>query len=94
MKSNDISQIPVVDSEMIVGSITENKLLEYIFEDPLNNINHSIKTIIEEPFPMVDIKLAITELKKFMDKHSQAVITEDNIGNKHIITQYDILQAL
>jgi cystathionine beta-synthase len=94
MKDNDISQLPVYKDEIIVGSIMENKVLEIIFSDPLNHRDKKVGEFLDSPFSMVDIEMPIKELNKFISRSSPAVIAKDNTGELHIVTQYDIIQAL
>jgi cystathionine beta-synthase len=94
MKDNDISQLPVYKDEIIVGSIMENKVLEIIFSDPLNHRDKKVGEFLDSPFSMVDIEMPIKELNKFISRSSPAVIAKDNSGELHIVTQYDIIQAL
>lgn len=94
MKQNDISQLPVMEGESIIGSITENTLLEFVLNNPLQNSDKAVKEIMEEPFPTVAMDMNAKEINRYMSKKTPAVITEDQTGTKHILTQYDILQAL
>ncbi len=94
MKEHDISQLPVLNNGEIVGSITENKLLEYLLENPSTHGTTSIELIMNEPFPTVSLELSLKDLNKYISKINPAVVTSDRSGNKVIITQYDIIQAL
>jgi len=94
MKEHDISQLPVLQNESLVGSITENKLLEHLLESPLYNGDKEIGSIMGDPFPMVSLDLSLKDLNKYISRTNPAVITSDRSGNKVIITNYDIIQAL
>lgn len=94
MKDNDVSQLPVTESENIIGSITESSLLEFILSNPLENSNKSVSDIMGESFPTVDIDMNVKELNKYISKTNPAVLTKDAMGKIHIVTQYDIIQAL
>lgn len=94
LKSNDISQLPVTKDDEVIGSVTESKLLSYILDNPLDNVGQTIEVIVEKPFPKVSPDLPISDLNLYIDKNTPAVIIEDNIGQKHVITQYDIIRAL
>ncbi len=94
LKSNDISQLPVTKNGDMIGSVTESKLLSYILDNPVHNADQKIDVIIEKPFPKVSLDLPIRDLNLYIDKNTPAVIIEDNIGEKHVITQYDIIRAL
>ncbi|MFZ1703012.1 MAG: pyridoxal-phosphate dependent enzyme [Saprospiraceae bacterium] len=94
MKDHDISQLPVLNGEEIVGSITENKLLEFLLENPLTNGDTKVSGIMGDVFPSVSLDISLKDLNKYISKNNPAVITSDRSGNKVIITQYDIIQAL
>ena len=93
-KENDISQLPVIDNDAIIGSITDASILEHILVSPLTNSDHTVKEIMGEPFPKVKLDLPINQLNKYISKENQAVLVEDTLGNLHIITQYDIIRTL
>ncbi len=94
MKEKDISQMPVTEDGQIVGSITENIVLTHLLENPLNNSEKLVKSIMNDPFPMVNEDLPVSQLSKFINKKIPAVIAKDRAGNLHIITKYDIIQAV
>ena len=94
MKENDISQLPVMDGEKIVGSVSESALLEFILSNPLANTDKNVSEILEEGFPVVDMEMNAKEINRYMSKNTKAVISKDQTGTLHILTQYDILQAL
>lgn len=94
MKEEDISQLPVMDSDKIVGSVNQSRLLEYILSNPMEHTGNAVAEIMGEPFPTVKMDMAAKDLNKYISKYNEAVVTEDNSGTLHILTQYDILQAL
>ncbi|MBK8700049.1 MAG: pyridoxal-phosphate dependent enzyme [Saprospiraceae bacterium] len=94
MKANDISQLPVSRGNEMVGSITESKILEHILNNPLKNIDTQASEITDAPFPLVSLDMPVKELNKYISKNNPAVLVQDNMGSMHIVTQYDIIQAL
>lgn len=92
MKEYDISQMPVMNGEDIVGSVTENAILTYILENPLNHAEQAVSDIMDPPFPQVDEDMALSKLNKYITKKIPAVMARDKAGNIHILTKYDILQ--
>jgi cystathionine beta-synthase len=94
MKANDISQLPVFKGEDIVGSITESKVLDIILANPLQNSERTVGESMDAPFTMVNMDMPLKELNRYITKSSQAVLVKDNTGALHVITQYDIIQAL
>ncbi|GLR18282.1 pyridoxal-phosphate dependent enzyme [Portibacter lacus] len=94
MKESDISQMPVMENNEIVGSINESQVLSFILENPVNNADKSVKEIMGKPFPIVDSQLSARELNKYISKDVPAVVSKSNTGDFHIVTQYDLIQAL
>lgn len=95
MKDNDFSQMPVVDSDdKIVGAITETTVLSYLLENPMLHSDHKVESIMREPFPEVESNTTITQLRHYISKENPAVIAKDRSGGRHLIAQYDILQAV
>jgi len=94
MKEYDISQMPVMKGDEIVGSVSENTILTFILENPMNHAEKPVSEIMDEPFPMVNEDLAISKLNKYITKKIPAVMAKDKAGNVHILTKYDILQMI
>jgi cystathionine beta-synthase len=94
MKDRDISQMPVMEGDEIIGSITETTVLNYLLENPMNNSENRIESILEPAFPMVEVDLPCKQLSKYFSKKTPAVIAKDKAGMLHILTQYDIIQAV
>ncbi len=94
MKSHDISQMPVMSNGGIVGSITESGVLSYLLENPLQNTEKKVETIMSDAFPVVAEETAFSQLSKYINKKIPAVIAKDKAGGYHIITKYDIIQAV
>ncbi|RME19055.1 MAG: cystathionine beta-synthase, partial [Bacteroidetes bacterium] len=46
------------------------------------------------PFPVIDITASIDEIAQLINKDNNAVLTRDMLGDYHIITKYDIIQAI
>ena len=94
MKDLDISQLPVMRLEAIVGSVTESTILEFILNNPLQNSEKHVSEIMAPPFPRVSVDLPMRDLNKYISKNVPAVIAEDLSGELIVLTQYDIIQAL
>ncbi len=94
MKSHDISQMPVMDGDKVVGSITEIQVLHFLLENPLNNAERNLRDVMGEAFPIVQEDLPISQLSKYISKTIPAVIAHDRTGGMHIVTQYDLIQVI
>lgn len=93
MKKYDIEHIPVMQDGEQVGSISENGLFQKMFSNP-DIRSSTIGDILENPFPIVDFNTAVERVSSLISKENGAVLGRDESGNLHIVTKYDILQAL
>ncbi len=94
MKKHDISQLPVMHEDTVVGSVTESQVLSFLLDDSNLNSDSTVEKIMGEAFPMVQEDLLCSQLSKMMNKKLPAVVTKDRSGRMHIVTQYDLLQAV
>ncbi len=95
MRQKDISQMPVMDSNNnVVGSITETVVLKFLLENPLTHSDRPVESIMGNPFPVVDEELPFRQLGKYLNKEIHAVLAKDRAGNMHVLTQYDVIQAV
>ncbi|WP_121354956.1 pyridoxal-phosphate dependent enzyme [Flavisolibacter nicotianae] len=94
MRKYDIEHIPVVkaDGEMI-GSISEGGLFQKVFTNP-DIKTERIDRIMEKNFPIVAFDTPVEKLSTLINKENGAVLAKDDSGNYHIVTKYDIIQAL
>ena len=77
----------------MTGSITESGLFQKVFSNP--DIKHEkITNVLEPAFPLVDFNTAVDKLRTLITKENGAVMSKDEVGNYHIITKYDVIQAL
>jgi cystathionine beta-synthase len=94
MKKLDISQMPVMAATDMVGSISENSVLTYLLENPMKHAEHHIADIMDAPFPIVNEELPVKQLNRYISKRIPAVIARDKAGSMHVLTKYDIIQAV
>ncbi len=95
MRELDISQMPVMNSDnQMVGSINETEILKFLLDNPMHNSEKTVHNIMGKPFPIVEEDLAFRQLNKYLNKENHAVIARDRAGNLHVLTQYDVIQAV
>lgn len=94
MKKYDIEHIPVINPEgEITGSISESGLFQKIFSHPEIK-TEKIEHVIERSFPIVSFDTPVEKLGTLISKENGAVLAKDESGNYHIVTKYDVIQAL
>lgn len=90
MLKYNISQLPVIDTGVSVGSIKESTIIRNLDKDLQNK---RIKDIMEESFPVIDSNDAIEVAKSLLNFH-QAVLVSDKRKIVGIITKSDILKLI
>ena len=93
MKKHDIEHIPVVNGSGPIGAISESGLFQKVFSNP-DIKNASVESVMEPAFPVVEFNTPIEKLRTLINKDNGAVLSKDEAGNFHIVTKYDVIQAL
>lgn len=93
MKKYDIEQIPVMTAGGPVGSISEGGLFQKLFDNPEIKAAR-IADVLEPNLPLVPFDTPVEKLSPLIHKSNGAVLAKDEAGNFHIVTKYDVLQAL
>ncbi|HET9745205.1 MAG TPA: pyridoxal-phosphate dependent enzyme [Chitinophagaceae bacterium] len=100
MKKYDIENIPVMSERTPsengngpIGAISENGLFQKIFSNP-DIKNSTVENVMERPYPLVEFNTPVEKLSTLINKENGAVLSKDEAGNYHIVTKYDVIQAL
>lgn len=94
MKQYDIEHIPVIAPEgEMMGAISEGGLFQKVFSNPEIK-TEKIEQVMEPPYPIVTFDMPVEKLSTLINKENGAVLSKDESGNYHIVTKYDVLQAL
>ena len=93
MKKYDIEHIPVMNGNGLIGAISEGGLFQKIFDNPEIK-NSKIADVIEPLFPIVEFDTPVEKLSHLINKENGAVLAKDDLGNYHIVTKYDVIQAM
>lgn len=93
MKKYDIEQIPVLQNNELVGSLSEGGLFQKIFSNP--DIKYAtVASVMEAPPAIVDFLTPVEKLGSLITKENGAVLAKDDSGNYHIVTKYDVIHSL
>jgi predicted transcriptional regulator len=90
MRENDISQIPIMEGEKCVGSVSEKTIVRN-----LDRISGSteVKDLMDEPFPIVSYRENVDLIKTLLEYH-QAVLVSERGRIIGIVTKSDLLNLL
>ncbi|MGB1284825.1 MAG: CBS domain-containing protein, partial [Polaribacter sp.] len=93
MRDFKISQIPVRDVNGFVGSVDEAALLRSYLDDK-NIADKPIREVMGADYPVVKKSASIEEVSKLMTNEDEAVLVDLENDKYHIITKYDIINAI
>lgn len=93
LNKNGIDQVPIVDGENFVGSVTTGKVLESLVEHP-DCKDAPVHEIMDSPIPFVALDNTLDVLSSMINKENKAVLVRDEKNEIHIITQHDLLAAM
>ena len=93
MKKYDIEHIPVIKGDELIGAISEGGLFQRVFHNPEIK-TEKIEKVMDKLFPVVALETPLEKLGNLINKENGAVLAKDESGNYHIVTKYDVIQAL
>ncbi|MBU1850084.1 MAG: CBS domain-containing protein, partial [Nanoarchaeota archaeon] len=91
MKQYEISQLPVIDNEVVMGLISESIILNHLFEK--NNQDLKVKQIMSDCPPIISEKTAETVISNLL-KFFPLVIVKDKGKLSGLITKSDVLRNI
>jgi cystathionine beta-synthase len=92
-REKDISQAPVIENGVVVGAVSERKVLDALIKNPRSLFN-PVRQYMGPAFPHVQIHDTTAKLSSLINRENPAVLVEDGEGKRHIITQYDLIQSI
>ncbi len=93
LSKEGIDQVPVVENNEFVGSITASSLLEKVIHDP-SITSKPVGEIMDAPMTFVALDSTLDVLSSLLNKSNKALLVRDDSDKVHIITQHDILKAM
>jgi len=93
MKQYDIEHIPVMENDALIGAISEGGLFQKVFSNP-DIKNAKVADVMDKAFAIVEFDTPVEKLRTVINKENGAVLAKDESGNYHIVTKYDVIQAL
>ena len=93
MKLHDVSQLPVMDGDRCVGSVTEYHLTTRGLEST-RFLDATVGEVMDEPFPTVPATEHVDAVTKLLSKTTPALLVQDGGRVAGIVTRTDMLQFL
>ncbi len=90
MKDNAVSQLPVIQDEVVVGGLTERCLLNNF--DKLDRVG-KVRELMEDPFPVVSETSSIGLVRELLSYYPAVITIADGVISG-IITKADLLEEI
>ncbi|AMM54431.1 CBS domain-containing protein [Pyrococcus kukulkanii] len=91
MKKHNISQVPVMEGDKVIGSVTERALVRKSLEDE-DIYSRTVEEIMEGPFPLVSEDEDLEVIKYLLEEHPAVIVQGKNGKPIGIITRSDIFR--
>ncbi|MHA1150356.1 MAG: CBS domain-containing protein [Promethearchaeota archaeon] len=91
MNQNNLSQLPIIERNQNIGSITAKRIQKEITDNP-ELINFEIELIKELPFPEIEKNWDLTDISNLLINYP-AVLVRDGNNIIGIITDADLLRT-
>lgn len=89
MNANGVTQIPVLENNLSVGSLRESGVLTKLLANR-DLLEAKVADVMDKSFPVVDVDTSLTDIKSKLQRHP-AVLVEDFKRITAIITRSDVL---
>ncbi|MHB8261987.1 MAG: pyridoxal-phosphate dependent enzyme [Bacteroidia bacterium] len=93
MTKYNISQIPVKKGKEFVGALNDNHVFAQLCADDKLK-QETVDKVMQKSFPFVNMNATLEDVSKMITKESNAVLMKDRLGEVHIITKHDIIEAI
>jgi len=93
MALHDVSQVPVMDGSVCVGSVAESQLTSKSLADP-KVLDQTMSDAMDQPFPTVESDQPVESVAKLLSKSNRAVLMKKNGVVQGIVTRFDVLEYL
>jgi cystathionine beta-synthase len=94
MQKYNIENIPVLKNGDMIGAISESGLFGKILRNGQDIKQKKISEVLEPVYPIVSFDTPLERISTLINKENGAVLSKDDTGNYHIVTKYDVIQAL
>ncbi len=94
MQKYNVENLPVLQKGELLGAISESGLFARIMNNGVDIKNKKIGEVLEKAYPIVSFDTPLERLSNLITRENGAVLAKDDSGNYHIVTKYDVIQAL
>jgi cystathionine beta-synthase len=94
MQKYHIENIPVEKNGLFVGAISESGLFSKMLHNGQDIKQRKVDEVLEPAYPVVAFDTPVERISSLINKENGAVLAKDDSGIYHIVTKYDVIQAL
>ncbi|AAB89133.1 MULTISPECIES: CBS domain-containing protein [Archaeoglobus] len=93
MTEKEISQLPVMENDKLVGGVTEADVVRAVLEKGEGAESIRVREVMGDPFPVVDPEESVNVVSKLLMEHPAVLVVQ---GEKvvGIITKQDVMRFL
>lgn len=93
MEENGISQMPVMEEGVAVGSVTDTQLVQILAKRGARVARKRIRDVMQKPFPQLDIDSPIDKAINLLGKNPAVLVTRGgHIAG--VVTKADVLKMM
>jgi cystathionine beta-synthase len=93
MSTFGVSQLPVIEHGVCVGSLVEGSLMTTALEQP-STLDRAVRDVMEAPFPVVESALTLDHLAPMLTRETPAALIAEHGKLVGIVSRYDVLQLM
>lgn len=93
INEHNVSQLPVLEGDTVVGSIVESELMSALIADPAA-FDTPVGKLMQPAFPAVAMDEPINHAITLLSKKHPAVLVEDQKKVVGILTRYDVIEYM
>ncbi|MEO5798028.1 MAG: pyridoxal-phosphate dependent enzyme [Gemmatimonadales bacterium] len=93
MSTWDVSQLPVIENGVCIGSLAEAQLMTLALEQP-TLLDRPVREVMDAPFPTVDTAVTVDHLGQMLTREMPAALVTENGKLVSIVSRYDVLQLM
>jgi cystathionine beta-synthase len=94
MQKYNVENLPVFENGEPIGAISESGLFARMMTNGQDIKSRKIGEILEKAYPIVSFDTPVERLSTLITRENGAVLGKDDSHNYHIVTKYDVIQAL
>ena len=93
VEQHDITQIPVLRGDEVVGTLFDNEILKRVLEDS-SSLDQPVESLMGDPLPVVRSDEPVGQVTRLLASRNPAVLVSDDGTVTGILTRFDMLQFI